>query len=317
MMDQVMAFFVAVVATVVLGFGDAPAPVWNGYIEADYVYVAPTTGGAISRIAVAEGQSVGAGDVLFTLGDGQHRAQLAAAEARVAAAEANLENLSTGGRQAEIEVIRASLARAEADLAFASETAERSERLLAQGIVPQARRDQDVAALTSARAAVRQLEAQLEVAELPARDAQRLQAEANVAAARAERDRAEADLAERTVLAPVAGRVERRYFHDGEVAGAGVPVISLLPANALKAKFYLPQADRASFALGQIVAVSCDGCAEGLTARISYFAADPQFTPPIIYSRDERHRLGFLTEAVLDAAEGLHPGQPVTIARLP
>ena len=316
-MDQVMAFLVALVATVIPGFGQAPAPAWNGYVEADYVYIAPTGGGAIAHVAVAEGQAVAAGDVLFTLDDGQHRALFAAAEARVAAAEANLENLSTGGREAEIEVIRASLARAEADLALAAETAERSERLQARGIVPQARRDQDVAALTSARAAVRQLEAQLEVAELPARDAQRLQAEANVAAARAERDKVAADLAERTVLAPVAGRIERRYFHEGEVAGAGVPVLALLPADALKVKFYLPQADRAAFALDQVVAVSCDGCAEGLTARVTYFADDPQFTPPVIYSRDERQRLAFLTEAVLESAEGLHPGQPVTIARLP
>jgi HlyD family secretion protein len=66
-----------------------------------------------------------------------------------------------------------------------------------------------------------------------------------------------------------------------------------------------------------VVEVNCDGCAGGLTATISHFASDPQFTPPIIYSRDERSRLVFLTEATLDTQSAVLPGQPVSIGRLP
>ena len=139
------------------------------------------------------------------------------------------------------------------------------------------------------------------MAELPARDAQQWQAEANLAAAKADAEKARADLADRTVVAPREGRVERLYFAAGEVAGAGTPVVALLPAEALKVKFYVAEAERAALALGQTVAVACDGCAAGLTARLSYFAADPEFTPPVIYSRDERQRLSFLAEAVLAA----------------
>ncbi len=61
----------------------------------------------------------------------------------------------------------------------------------------------------------------------------------------------------------------------------------------MKVLFYVSETDRQRFALGQQVAVSCDGCAAGLTATISHFNSDPQFTPPIIYSRDERNRLVF------------------------
>jgi HlyD family secretion protein len=64
------------------------------------------------------------------------------------------------------------------------------------------------------------------------------------------------------------------------------------------------------------VSVSCDGCASGLTATISHFASDPQFTPPIIYSRDERNRLVFLTEATMDQQSAVLPGQPVSVGRL-
>jgi HlyD family secretion protein len=214
-----------------------------------------------------------------------------------------------------VQVIRASLGKAEADLHLAETTLARSEKLAAQGLTPEAKVEQDRATLASAEAQVAQLQAQLAVAELPARDPLQLQAEANLLAAQADADKARSDLADRTVTAPVAGRVERLFFSQGEMAAAGTPVLSLLPARALKVRFYLAEADRPQFALGDSVAVSCDGCPEGVTATLSRFASAPQFTPPIIYSRDERSRLTFLAEATLDPDGFLMPGQPVSVAR--
>ncbi len=313
---SVWAVIVGVIALVIPGFGAAEAPRWNGYVEADYVYAAPMSAGQIASLAVHEGDVVAAGDVLFRLNDAQQAALLKSARAGVAVAEANLANLTTGSRQDEIDVIRASLAKAESDLSLARDTSARQGKLFAQGVSTQSQLDQARATLASAEAQVRQLQAQLKVAELPARDAQQLAAEANVTLAQAAVEKAAADLADRTALAPAAGRVEKLYFDAGEMAQAGAPVVSIQPAGALRVKFYLPEAVRPQFSLGDVVAVSCDGCPDGLTATVSYFAADPQFTPPVIYSRDERSRLSFLTEATLDAG-ALHPGQPVTVERLP
>ena len=312
---SVLAWITGLIALVVPGFGATEPPGWNGYVEADYVYAAPASAGQIETLGVREGDLVGKGDLLFTLKQDGQAALLAAAEARVAAAEANLENLSTGSRAAEIDVIRASLGKAQSDLSLARESSTRSGKLFAEGLVPQSKLDQDRATLASAEAAVRQLQAQLKVAELPARDAQQWAAEANLAAAKADAEKARADLADRTILAPAGGRVERIYFDAGEMAAAGTPVVAILPAGALKVKFYLPEAARQQFARGDRLAVSCDGCPDGLTARVTWFASDPQFTPPVIYSRDERQRLSFLAEATLDAGT-LHPGQPVTLERL-
>ena len=100
------------------------------------------------------------------------------------------------------------------------------------------------------------------------------------------------------------------------LALTSLPVVAILPEGALKVKFYLPEGVRQEFALGDRLKVSCDGCPAGLTATVSWFASDPQFTPPVIYSRDERQRLSFLAEAVLDTGV-LHPGQPVTLERVP
>lgn len=313
---SVLAWLTGLIAVVIPGLAANEPPRWNGYVEADYVYAAPATAGQIETLAVREGDVVGKGDLLFTLKQDQQVALLDGAQARVTAAEANLANLTTGSRADEIDVIRASLSKAESDLSFAQDSSARSGKLFAQGVVTQAKLDQDRATLASAEAAVRQLQAQLKVAELPARDAQQWAAEANLAAARADAEKAKSDLGDRTVLAPAGGRIERLFFDEGEMAAAGTPVLSILPEGALKVKFYLPETARQQFALGDTLSVSCDGCPAGLTATVSYFASDPQFTPPVIYSRDERQRLSFLAEAVL-ATSALHPGQPVTLERLP
>jgi len=314
-MNELLAWFTGMLALLVPGFGTDETPRWNGYVEADYVYAAPASAGQIAKLEVREGDIVRKGELLFTLKQEQQAALLAGAEARVAAAEANLANLTTGSRSDEIDVIRASLSKAESDLSLARDSAARSGKLFAQGVVTQARLDQDRAALAGAEASVRQLQAQLKVAELPARDAQQWVAEANLAAARADAEKAKSDLADRSVTAPASGRIERLYFAEGEMTAAGTPVASILSDGALKVKVYLPEAVRQTLQPGDRLAVSCDSCPAGLTATLSWFASEPQFTPPVIYSRDERQRLSFLAEARLDGG-ALHPGQPVTVEPL-
>lgn len=315
-MDGFLAWLFGLVALVIPGFGATELPRYDGYVEARYVYASAVSAGPIETVSVREGDTVLAGDLLFRLRSEQQLALLQGAEARVAAAEAGLKNLTTGSRADELDVIQASLQKAQADMGLARDSATRSEKLFKEGLVPQSKLDQDRATLASAEAAVRQLEAQLKVAELPARSEQQVEAEANLAAAHADAEKANADLADRSITAPAAGRIERVFFDAGEIVAAGTPVVSILPQGALKVKFYVPEAARSAFALGDQVAVSCDGCPAGLTARVSFFASDPQFTPPVIYSRDERQRLSYLVEATLEGAS-LHPGQPVTVERRP
>lgn len=290
--------------------------VYNGYIEGDYVYVAPAAAGRIAELSVAEGEVILAGAALFRIENAHQIAGLRAAEAQVVVAQANLDNLATGSRTAEIDVIRATLDQARADQQLAASTVERTQRLLEGGSVAVARFDTDMAKLESANARIAQLEAQLQVAILPARDAQRIAAEATLETALALRDDARLALADRSIIAPIAGQIDRVFYDTGEVAGAGAPVVSILPPGALKALFFVPESDRATVQPGDIFAVECNGCAPDVQARVTRLASTPQFTPPIIYSREERSRLVFRTEAVLLNADGLLPGQPLTLSPL-
>jgi HlyD family secretion protein len=286
---------------------------YSGYLEADYVYVAPVSAGRIVTLDAEEGQAVAEGDILFTLDAVQQKNLLDAAMARVSAARATLENLETGSRSEELDVIRASLAKAEADLAQAQSNLSRSERLAEAGTVPSVRVEQDRTALASAQAQADQLRAQLAVAELPARSAQQVAAEANLSAAEADAERARQDMDDRAIGAPVAGTIDQVFFRVGEVAGVGAPVIAMLPEGPLDVWFFVPEVERSTLAVGARVTITCDGCAGEQVARITHISSEPQTTPPVIYSREERSRLVYLVKARLEAANTLQPGQPVTV----
>ena len=316
-MNDLPGWLMAILTALFPGFGEPAEPVYNGYIEGNFVYAAASSPGRILSIAVEEGDKVFEGQLLFKLDDTRQLAALHAAQAHVAEARANLENLRTGSREAEIEVIRASLARAEANRNLARTTLQRSEQLLERGLVPPAQVDADRARLEEADAQVAQLRAQLKVAELPAREARLVAAQATLEAARAEAERARSELDERLVLAPVTGLVDKVFFDEGEVTGTGAPAVAILPPGALKVLFFIPEPERAEFAIGQKLALGCDACPEGLRAEITRLASDPQYTPPIIYSRDERARLVFRAEGRLLGEAPLLPGQPVTLRRLP
>ena len=316
-MSTLPGFIVGLVALVFPGFGAETTVGYNGYIEANYLYVAATSAGRLAEISVVEGAPVAPGQPLFRLDASAQQAALAAAEAQVASAAANLDNLQTGARPEEIAVLRAALANAEAQHSLAQSTHERSERLIASGTATVAQLDAQRAALAAAAAVVAQAEAQLTVAELPARPAQRAAAEAALHAAQAEAERARTALAERVVAAPAAGVVDKLYFEPGEVAGIGAPVLSILPEGPLTVLFFVPEPDRPGLAPGARFLLACDTCPPGLTVSLTRLASSPQFTPPIIYSRDERTRLVYRAEASLAAGSGLKPGQPVTLTPWP
>ncbi|NRG16289.1 HlyD family efflux transporter periplasmic adaptor subunit [Rhizobiales bacterium] len=310
-LNSILAGFAALYASV---FG-VPEPVYNGYVEADFVYIAPSMPGRITDIKAEEGDALAEGQVLVVLDDRAQRAAFEAAKARVAEARANLDNLQTGSREPELEVIRSSLARARAERVLAKKTLDRSTSLLERELVAQATVDTHRADLDKIEAEIAELKARLQVAELPGRDAQLAAARAAVDAAVAEADKARSDLDDRVMASPVSGRVEDVFFDVGEFATAGAPVLSILPLDLRKVVFFVPERERISFKLGDRLEVACDGCPPELEAAVTFIATDPQYTPPIIYSREERARLVFRAEAHIDGESDLMPGQPVSLVR--
>ena len=124
---------------------------------------------------------------------------------------------------------------------------------------------------------------------------------------------AETRLGRRSAYSPAEGTVQQVYYRPGETVNAGRPVVSLLPPQNLKFRFFAQQATLPQIKYGQTVGVSCDGCAAGLTAKVSFIARTAEYTPPVIYSLEERAKLVYLIEARPDEPEKFRVGQPVTI----
>lgn len=294
--------------------GSAAPPSAQGYVEGEFVRIAPEASGRLVRLDVAKGQDVAAGAPLFALDDRDQRAALAEAEAQKAAAEAQLADLKTGKRPEEIRVLDAQLAEAEAALDAARKTYDRSLALTDKAVASAAVLDQAKADLDAAEARVDAARQSRAVAELAARPEAIRAAEATVAARAAALDNARTALERRVRTSPAAGRIDDTYFRVGEIVPAGQPVVSLLPPEGRKIVFFLPEQQRAAVHPGDSVALACDGCPSGLAARVASVASDAEFAPPVIYSTESRAKLVFRAEARPEgAALALEPGQPVTV----
>jgi HlyD family secretion protein len=298
------------------GCGDDPDDaIFQGYVEGEFVEVAPEVGGRIVELPVRLGDQAETGDLLLRLDDAEARAAVAQAEAELARAEAQLANLTEGQRPPEIAVIEAEIDEAEASLETAQKELERQHALFAERVISEARLDQAREAVSVAEARRASAERRREVATLPARTPEIEAGERAVEAARAALQQARTRLSKYVVNAPVAGRVEDVHYEVGEVAASGAPVLSLLPADGRKVLFFVPEAARPALEVGQVVSIACDGCPTGITAEISFLGAEAEFTPPIIFSRETRGKLVFRAEAALSGAGARLPlGQPVDVA---
>lgn len=313
-MDFLIGFFAGLLA--IVGLGTPEVPIYAGYVEGDYVYVSPTTSGRVQEIWVAAADHVEAGHVLFRQDSAQAEAAVVIAASRVKVAQAQFEDTLSGARDEEIEVIQAQLEMAQANLVLAEQTVARNTSLAKGGVASQTRLDTGLAQLSSAQAQVRQLQAQISAMALPARPAERQRAQANLAAANAELARATTDLATRTIIAPVGGTIEQVFYDEGEVAQPGMPVLSLLPDDGRVVRFFIPEPGRSQFKIGDRLEMECSGCEPGILVELTYIDQQPQFTPPIIYSRDERARLVYRAEARPVIPMSLFPGQPVTLSQI-
>jgi HlyD family secretion protein len=265
----------------------------EGYGEADYVYIAAQDGGVVRILHVREGDHVAAGATLAEIDPGRLQYAYDAAHA---AAESARSRVADDGALA--EAVRQ--ARANADLA--ARNLMRTEALVANGTTPRSRLDEDRAALASAQAV------------LAGAIAERDTALRNLGTAVADEALARRKLDDLKLMAPAAGSVERVYHRAGEVVAAGAPILALLPPGNMKVRFFVPEPMLASVRTGGSVAVTCDGCPPGLVGTISFVASEAQFTPPVIYSLEERAKLVFLAEARLDRPDAVRPGLPVDVS---
>ena len=237
---------------------------FQGYIEGEYVYVASPLGGALTNLAVARGDEVKSGQLLFELERNSEAAALDEAEKNLAQAKANLA-LSE------------------------SEFARREKLRNDNGVVSAEELDQ-------ARAQ---------------RDADAAQVEAQSAAL----DKARWSFDQKQQFAPADAFVQDTLYRAGEFVAVGNPVVVLLPPENVKARFFVPETILPQIKIGEAISVSFDGAAKNYSATINFISTQNEFTPPVIYNRENRAKLVYMIEAKFSTADAadLRPGQPVDV----
>lgn len=306
----------AVFAAVLLaGCAKNPSGGFQGYVEGEYVYVASPAAGALANLAVARGDTVKAGQLLFELDRQPEASALAQAEKNLAQAQAQLDDLNKGKRPTEIAASEAQLAQAQADLKLADAELARREQLGGNDVVSKEELDRARAQKDSAAAQVNQLAADLETAQLGGREDAVRAAQAAVDAQRAARDKAQWTFDQKRQSAPADAQVHDTLYRQGEFVAAGSPVAALLPPENLKVRFFVPQAALPKIKTGQTVSVHCDGAPKDFSATVNYIATQAEYTPPVIYSRETRAEMVFMIEAKFPPADAanVRPGQPADV----
>ena len=229
------------------GCNEAKNPGYQGWVEADMIFVSPDEPGRVIKLNVREGDEVKTGAPLYSVDDDLQRADLN-------------QNIAT--------------------LANAQQTFERAASLSKSGSGTQANLDSAISALRVAEARV---------------------------------NTSQTRLARRSGFAPVDGTIQQIYFRDGEMVQAQRPVLSIMPPGNMKLRFFVPEPDLPKLAIGDEVRIACDNCAADLTAKIYFIATSAEYTPPVIYSLDERNKLVYLIQARPSRPDSLRVGQPVSV----
>jgi HlyD family secretion protein len=229
-------------AAALAGCKEKRDPGFQGWVEADMIFVSPDESGRIVKLNVHEGDEVKPGELIYSVDDDLQRADL------------NQNN---------------------ATLANAQQSYDRAASLRGTGSGTQANLDSAVSALRVAEARV------------------------NTSQTRLDR---------RKGFAPIAGAIR-----EGEMVQAQRPVLSIMPPGNMKLRFFVPETELPKLAIGDEVKVTCDNCAADLTAKIYFIATTAEYTPPVIYSLDERNKLVYLIQARPSRPDALRVGQPISI----
>jgi len=242
----------------------------NGRIEATRIDVSLKYGGRIAELLVAQGDLVGAGDIVARIEATELEAQLRAADAVLLQ------------RHQERVQADAMIAQREGELSLARSEFQRAEALLERGVASAETLDIRRSQATSATAA------------LATARAQRASAEAAIVAAEANVAALAARLADHVLTAPRAGRVQYRLAEPGEILPAGGKVLSLLDLTDVYMDIYLPTGAAGHMRIGGDARIILDAAPQYVVpASVTFVASEAQFTPRYVETESERARLMF------------------------
>ncbi len=300
-------------AAVLLGCGCShQEPGLSGVIEYDLVEIRATDFATVVALPVERGQLISAGTVIARLDPTEQALRLAASKAAVDASIAAQQLLLSGTRSEQIKQAQAQLNEAESRWHEAELNLRRERRLLEQNLTSAAALDHAIANRDAAAAEVERRHAQLEELRNGARMEELDQAAAQTDQARARMGLTSHHLEELTLVSPVTGSIDSLPVVIGDRVNTGETVATLITGTPW-VRFYLPQAERARFHIGDSLQIKVDGVEQLIPASLRSVAQNATFTPFFALNDRDRGHLSYLAEADLDTTLQLPAGFPVQV----
>ena len=240
----------------------------NGRLEVERIEIAAKYPGRIVELPIKEGDLVKAGDLIAR----QDSTELTAQKAAVAASMERAQQ-AIGRAQAETQVrqVQARLAQMELDHTVKL----RKDTLVSGAEVErrEAQRDGEAAGVSVAKAAIGE-------------------ATAAKAEAQAQIKRLDVAIGDMSLLAPVNGRIEYRVVEPGSVIPSGGRVATLLDTSNVYMTVFLPTSIAGKLKVGDEARLVLDAASQFvIPARVSFVAAEAQFTPKYVETATERDKL--------------------------
>jgi HlyD family secretion protein len=286
----------------------------QGVVELEERKLAFEVPGRLMERSVERGARVEAGAPLARLDDTLARRQrdARAAEARAAVAQRDL--VTAGSRPEEVRGATAELRAAEALVTRLEGEVGRSRRLTSEGVEGRAQLDALEADLTRAREQVVATRERVRLLRGGARREDIALAEARAEAAAAALAAEEERVARHVLHAPLAGRVLDVHAEQGEVVGAGVPVVTVADPRRPYVDVFVPETRITQVKLGAAATVRVDGEAAPAAGRVEHIASATEFTPRFLFSPRERPNLVVRVRVrIEDSGERLHAGIPAFV----
>jgi len=282
----------------------------SGHVEATDIRLATKVAGRIAEVAVDEGDSVKAGQVLAKIETTDIELVLRQTQAERAAADAELRLRVKGARVEDIEEMRAQLHASELELEGAERDFNRLDALVARGSGAdkarddaRTRRDALQARVVAMQASLAKLEAGFRREEIDATRARLEAVDARIA-------QLEQQLKDCSIVAPTDGVVTEKLAEPGELVAVGTPLVVVTDLADAWLNVYVAEPDLTRVRIGSEASVVTDD-GQARTGKITYVASQAEFTPKNVQTRDERVKLVFKVKIGLDNADGLFkPGMP-------
>ena len=249
----------------------------NGRVEATQIVIASKLPGELLQVLVREGDNVAAGQVLARVESEEIEAQLRGATSEVSRLQ-----------QARSQAV-ADRERLASELTYERNELDRVRQIYKKGFAPKDKLEAQESKYTGATTALRAAQAAIEAAD------------AAIDTATAETERLASLLKHRELVAPKDARVQYRLAEPGEILSSGGRVLTLLDLDDAYMTVFLPAASAGRLAVGGEARLVMDAAPEFVfPARVSFVAADAQFTPKTVETESEREKLMFRVKLTID-----------------